>query len=66
MYAIHDVDPQFAANRRYWCGWAGTSPDGDLHTGRRIATLQASAVGEPVYSNIGFETVAEYRLFKLP
>jgi GNAT superfamily N-acetyltransferase len=34
-------------------------------SGRRIATLQASSEGEPVYRQIGFETVARYRLFKL-
>jgi ribosomal protein S18 acetylase RimI-like enzyme len=32
-------------------------------SGRRVATLQASSEGEPVYRNIGFETVARYRLF---
>lgn len=30
MHSIHDLGPQLAANRRYWCGWAGVSPDGDL------------------------------------
>jgi ribosomal protein S18 acetylase RimI-like enzyme len=30
MHSIHDLQPQLAANRRYWCGWAGTSPDDDL------------------------------------
>ncbi|MET7397549.1 GNAT family N-acetyltransferase [Dactylosporangium sp. NPDC005572] len=35
-------------------------------SGRRFATLQASSEGEPVYRRIGFETVARYRLFKLP
>jgi ribosomal protein S18 acetylase RimI-like enzyme len=34
-------------------------------SGRRIATLQASSEGEPVYRGIGFETVARYRLFDL-
>ena len=33
-------------------------------SGRRIATLQASSEGEPVYRSIGFETVARYRLFQ--
>jgi ribosomal protein S18 acetylase RimI-like enzyme len=33
-------------------------------SGRRIATLQASSEGEPVYANIGFETVGRYRLFE--
>jgi len=35
-------------------------------SGRRIATLQASREGEPVYRNIGFETVSRYRLFQFP
>jgi len=30
MHSIHDLQPQLAANRRYWCGWAGTLPDTDL------------------------------------
>lgn len=29
-YSIHDLEPQLAANRRYWCGWAGAEPDTDL------------------------------------
>ncbi|GAA2186782.1 GNAT family N-acetyltransferase [Micromonospora lupini] len=33
-YSIHDLEPQLAANRRYWCGWAGTDPDTDLPTYR--------------------------------
>jgi ribosomal protein S18 acetylase RimI-like enzyme len=33
-------------------------------SGRRVATLQASSEGEPVYQRIGFETVARYRLFR--
>ncbi|WP_327035102.1 GNAT family N-acetyltransferase [Micromonospora ureilytica] len=32
--SIHDLDPQLAANRRYWCGWAGARPDTDLPTYR--------------------------------
>jgi ribosomal protein S18 acetylase RimI-like enzyme len=32
--SLHDLEPQFAANRRYWSGWAGTEPDGDLPTYR--------------------------------
>jgi ribosomal protein S18 acetylase RimI-like enzyme len=35
-------------------------------SGRHMATLQASREGEPVYRNIGFETVARYRLFHFP
>jgi hypothetical protein len=35
-------------------------------SGRRIVTLQASSEGEPVCANIGFETVARYRLFQFP
>jgi ribosomal protein S18 acetylase RimI-like enzyme len=35
-------------------------------SGRRIATLQSSSEGEPVYLNIGFEAVGRYRLFHLP
>ncbi|GAA2216020.1 GNAT family N-acetyltransferase [Nonomuraea monospora] len=33
------------------------------NSGRRIATLQSSSEGEPVYRRIGFETVSHYRLF---
>ena len=33
-------------------------------SGRRIVTLQASSLGEPVYKRIGFETVGHYRLFQ--
>ncbi|MBG6105998.1 ribosomal protein S18 acetylase RimI-like enzyme [Micromonospora vinacea] len=33
-YSIHDLEPQLAANRRYWCGWAGARPDTDLPTYR--------------------------------
>ncbi|MFI5928341.1 GNAT family N-acetyltransferase [Micromonospora sp. NPDC051543] len=29
-YSIHDLEPQLAANRTYWCGWAGAQPDTDL------------------------------------
>jgi ribosomal protein S18 acetylase RimI-like enzyme len=35
-------------------------------SGRRIAVLTATSPGEPVYRNIGFETVANYRLFGFP
>ncbi|NMO51475.1 GNAT family N-acetyltransferase [Actinoplanes sp. TBRC 11911] len=27
---IHDVEPQLAANRTFWCGWSGTEPGVDL------------------------------------
>ncbi|WP_213002426.1 GNAT family N-acetyltransferase [Winogradskya consettensis] len=30
MNSIRDLEPQLAANRRYWCGWAGAAPDDDL------------------------------------
>ncbi|WP_433113762.1 GNAT family N-acetyltransferase [Micromonospora sp. CA-246542] len=32
--SIHDLEPQLAANRRYWCGWAGAPSDTDLPTYR--------------------------------
>lgn len=35
-------------------------------SGRRIATLQASSDGEPIYRAIGFATVSRYQMFKLP
>lgn len=28
--SVHDLEPQLAANRRFWCGWAGAQPDTDL------------------------------------
>ncbi|GAB3934211.1 hypothetical protein GCM10027614_06820 [Micromonospora vulcania] len=34
--------------------------------GHRVATLQASGAGRPVYERIGFETVSHYRLFRFP
>ena len=34
--------------------------------GLRVGTLQASPLGEPVYRRMGFETVAEYRLYQFP
>jgi predicted acetyltransferase len=33
--------------------------------GLRVATLQASTAGEPLYLRMGFQRVAEYRLFAL-
>jgi hypothetical protein len=30
VQSIHDLKPLLAANRRYWCGWAGAQPDTDL------------------------------------
>ncbi|MFD7439714.1 hypothetical protein [Streptomyces sp. NPDC059861] len=34
--------------------------------GVRIGTLQASGLGASVYDRMGFTTVAEYRLLRLP
>ncbi|TQS45074.1 GNAT family N-acetyltransferase [Cryptosporangium phraense] len=34
--------------------------------GHRTMTLQASSEGEPVYRNVGFESVSRYRLFAFP
>jgi GNAT superfamily N-acetyltransferase len=34
--------------------------------GYRVATLQASPLGEPVYRRMGFEKVSEYRLYRFP
>ena len=28
--SIHDLEPQLAANRAFWCGWVGSLPDTDL------------------------------------
>ena len=33
--------------------------------GLRVATLQATSMGKPVYERMGFEVVSEYRLFAL-
>jgi predicted acetyltransferase len=56
------------ANRHQGIGAALTAAA--LREGRerglRVGTLQASAMGEPVYRRMGFETVAEYQLFQLP
>jgi ribosomal protein S18 acetylase RimI-like enzyme len=30
MQSIHDLHPQLAANRRFWCGYANADPDTDL------------------------------------
>jgi GNAT superfamily N-acetyltransferase len=34
--------------------------------GRRVGTLQAGSMGRPVYRRMGFQVVAEYRVFSLP
>lgn len=34
--------------------------------GLRVGTLQASGLGAPVYARMGFETVAEYELYRPP
>jgi GNAT superfamily N-acetyltransferase len=34
--------------------------------GRRTGTLQATAMGEPVYLRMGFQVVAKYQIFSLP
>jgi predicted acetyltransferase len=34
--------------------------------GLRVGTLQASGLGAGVYRRLGFSTVAEYELFKVP
>jgi GNAT superfamily N-acetyltransferase len=73
MFKAHGVAGVYVvttamAHRRQGIGAALTTAA--LKAGRargaRIATLQASGSGVPVYRRMGFQTIAEYQLYQLP
>ncbi|MGC4857113.1 GNAT family N-acetyltransferase [Micromonospora sp. DT4] len=43
--SIHDLEPQLAANRRFWCGWAGAEPDADL-------AIYRSEIPHPLFNGV--------------